>query len=121
MKVWGKIVFTLGGIASFTVLCALLLYRFAFMDAKETALLTTNQVAALALLCMAALFLCGIALMGIPEKKENKKTGGGRNASVEFCRFVTIMCVVVHHYASSYSPGGYLGVDFFSILKPILI
>ena len=93
-------------------------YPVATVNAKETTLLTTNQIAALALLCIATLFLCGIALMRISGKweKKNENTRGKRNASVEFCRFFAIMCVVVHHYASAYSPGGYLGVDFFSIL-----
>ncbi len=39
-----------------------------------------------------------------------------KNGGIEAMRLVISICVVVHHYCG-YSPGGYLGVDFFFVLS----
>lgn len=75
---------------------------------------TRNQVAALALLSITIIFL-SISIILKKDSKENK-LHSKRNASVEFLRFAAIMCVVLHHYNVNLCKGGYLAVDFFSIL-----
>lgn len=78
-----------------------------------------DTTALLAVVSIMAIMLSALWFLG---KKEQVNSGHKvvRNSSVEFVRFVIIMCVCLHHYGG-YCPGGYLGVDFFFILSGFLL
>ena len=90
-------------------------YLIEYPYTKNTFFIISNNQAAVLALLFVTLILISVILLFKRDthKKVNTKK---RNSSVEFCRFFAIMCVVVHHYASHFCGGGYLAVDFFSIL-----
>lgn len=75
-------------------------------------------------LSIGTLVVCGLLAVGMfviniafGKRNHEEKIGPARkNPAVEFLRFFISISVVLHHF-TNYSPGGYLGVDFFFLLS----
>lgn len=80
-----------------------------FSNKIKLGILTLCVLAGAAMVMMAALCLEKRHFKGVTLR-------GGKNQAIEFLRFFFMVGVTLHHF-STYSPAGYLTVDFFFILS----